>query len=394
MVTVDELPEMKKFIEWFENRHEYAKKWKEKTGGKVVGYYCTYMPEEIMYAAGILPVRILGSHEPESITRPYLHDMYCPFCHDTLAQALQGRYDYLEGVTIAQSCLHMRQSYFSFADRVENIEWSYYLPFPHGVNNPHAADFAKHEFEKFKKSVEEWTGKEISDSDLDKAIEVYNKSRELLTKMFELRKADEPLITGLHAMYIVVSSQVVDKAEHNQVLESFLEKVESGEVENDREIGTRLMLIGSEDYDEELFKLIEYGMSYPATFVFEENCTGSRYFWGLVENNGDRLMALAKRYVYRVPCPAKDWARGDFFGRRRFQFIEDVIKKWNVEAVIIAQMKFCDPHELDIPSLREMLDKMGVRHLHLELDLTQPVGQFRTRVEAMIEAMGEEDLFI
>ncbi len=390
--NVENLPEIRQFKEWFENRHDYARKWKEKTGGKVVGYYCTYVPEEILYAAGILPVRILGSHEPESITRPYLHDMYCPFCHDTLAQGLQGRYDYLDGITIAQSCLHMRQSFFSFADRVENIEWSYYLPFPHGVNNPYAADYTKHEFEKFKAAVEEWTGTTITDKDLQEAIEVYNKNRELMMKVFEFRKADDPKITGLHAMYMVVSSQVVDKAEHNEVLESLVEKLP--DAESDREVGTRFMLVGSEDYDEELFKLIEYGMDYPATFVFEENCTGSRYFWGLVENGGDKLMALARRYVDRVPCPAKDWARGDFFGRRRFQFIENVIRDWNVDAVIIAQMKFCDPHELDIPSLREMLDKMGVPHLHLELDLTQPIGQFRTRVEALIESMGEEDLYI
>lgn len=390
--NVDDLAQLKQFRVWFDNRHEYARKWKQKTGGKVVGYYCTYVPEEILYAAGVLPVRILGSHEPESITRPYLHDMYCPFCHDTLAQGLEGRYDYLDGVTLAQSCLHMRQSYFSFVDRVPNIEWDYYLPFPHGVTNPYAADFAKHEFENFKAAVEEWLGVTITDRDLDRAIEVYNKNRELMTKVFEMRKANNPPITGLHAMYMVVSSQVVDKAEHNEVLESFVEELQ--DVKNDRETGTRLMLIGSEDYDKELFELIEYGMNYPATFVFEENCTGARYFWGLVENADDRLMALARRYVYRVPCPAKDWARGDFFGRRRFQFIEDVIRDYNVEAVIIAQMKFCDPHELDIPALREMLDDMGVTHLHLELDLTQPVGQFRTRVEAMIEAMGEEDLFI
>ncbi len=390
--NVDDLAQLKQFREWFDNRHEYARKWKQKTGGKVVGYYCTYVPEEILYAAGVLPVRILGSHEPESITRPYLHDMYCPFCHDTLAQGLEGRYDYLDGVTLAQSCLHMRQSYFSFVDRVPNIEWDYYMPFPHGVTNPYAADFAKHEFEKFKAAVEEWLGVTITDRDLDRAIEVYNRNRELMTKVFEMRKADNPPVTGLHAMYMVVSSQVVDKAEHNEVLESFVEELQ--DVENDREVGTRLMLIGSEDYDKELFELIEYGMNYPATFVFEENCTGARYFWGVVEDGDDRLMALARRYVYRVPCPAKDWARGDFFGRRRFQFIQDVIRDYNVEAVIIAQMKFCDPHELDIPALREMLDDMGVTHLHLELDLTQPVGQFRTRVEAMIEAMGEEDLFI
>jgi benzoyl-CoA reductase subunit C len=56
-------------------------------------------------------------------------------------------------------------------------------------------------------------------------------------------------------------------------------------------------------------------------------------------------------------------------------------------------MKFCDPHELDIPALRDLFDRYDVKHLTLELDITQPVGQFRTRVEAFLEAMGEEDLF-
>jgi hypothetical protein len=56
------------FTEWYNARHEYAKEWKKKTGGKVLGYFCTYVPEEILYAANVLPVRILGSHEPQNVT--------------------------------------------------------------------------------------------------------------------------------------------------------------------------------------------------------------------------------------------------------------------------------------------------------------------------------------
>ena len=50
---------MQQFQEWAQNRHSYAQNWKEETGGKVMGYFCTYVPEEILYAADILPVRIL-----------------------------------------------------------------------------------------------------------------------------------------------------------------------------------------------------------------------------------------------------------------------------------------------------------------------------------------------
>jgi|Deesub1362A_J573_1020465.scaffolds.fasta_scaffold00018_116 benzoyl-CoA reductase subunit C len=386
----EELPQYKQFAEWIENRHDYAKKWQQNNGGKVVGYLCTYVPEEILYAGGVLPVRILGSHEPESITRPYLHDMYCPFCHDCLAQGLEGRFDYLDGIMLAQSCLHLRQVFFTWEERVP-VDWSYYMHFPHGVNNNHAAEYLKGELEKFKVAVEEWTGTTITNKELDDAIEVYNKNRQLMKQVYEFRKLENPPITGLHAMEMVISSQMVDKKEHNEVLESLLEDLKDAEV--DRDTGTRLMIIGSEDDDREFFKMVEYEQNYSATFVFEEHCTGARYFWDEVRPEEDRLMAIAKRYVNRVPCPAKDWPTYGFYGRRRFNWIEKWVKEFNVDGAIIMQQKFCDPHELDIPSLRELLDNLNIPHLFLEFDITVPVGQFRTRVEAFLESIGEDDLF-
>src|SRR4030042_6439590 len=94
-----------KFKEFDEKRHDYAKDWKKRTGGKVVGYICTYTPEEMLYAAGVLPVRILGGHHPQStgISEPHLFGMYCPFCRDCLAQGLHAKYDYLDGIDIWQS---------------------------------------------------------------------------------------------------------------------------------------------------------------------------------------------------------------------------------------------------------------------------------------------------
>ncbi len=64
------------FEEWYNARHECAREWKKKTGGKVLGYFCTYVTEEIVYAAGVLPVRILGSHEPQNVTEPHIFAMF------------------------------------------------------------------------------------------------------------------------------------------------------------------------------------------------------------------------------------------------------------------------------------------------------------------------------
>jgi benzoyl-CoA reductase subunit C len=370
------------FKEWYENRHEYAKHWQEKTGGKVMGYFCTYVPEEILYAANILPVRILGSHEPQDVTEPHIFGMYCPFCRDCLAQGLKGRFDYLDGIMIAQSCLHVRQAYTSWEMHVPT-EFSYYLPMPNHVQSKRAVPFLRGELEEFKKAVEKWTGKEITDEDLKRGIEIVNKNRRLLKQIYELRKKEKPPITGLEAMYMVVSSQMVDKEEHTRILEDTLKELEGKTPE--REVGERLMIIGSEDDDSEFISMVE---SLGATFVVDDHCTGTRYFWNNVEAGDDPLEAIARRYVERPACPTKDWPK-----RSRLPHILSLAKDYNVSGAILIQQKFCDPHELDIPAINKFLKENGIPSLFLEFDVTVPIGQFKIRTEAFLEMLSEEDLF-
>ena len=107
-----------KFFDWYEKRHDYAREWIAKNNGEVIGCFCSYVPEELVYAAGHLPHRMLGSHEPQDVTEPFLFGMFCPFCRDVLAQGLKGRYDYMKGITIAQSCLHLRQTFTSWRNHI------------------------------------------------------------------------------------------------------------------------------------------------------------------------------------------------------------------------------------------------------------------------------------
>jgi benzoyl-CoA reductase subunit C len=370
------------FKEWYEARHEYAKEWKAKTGGKVLGYFCTYVPEEILYAANVLPVRILGSHEPQNVTEPHIFAMFCPFCRDVLAQGLQGRYDYLDGITISQSCLHVRQAYTSWELHIPT-NFSYYLPMPHHVQSKHAIPFTRAEFDKFKTKVEEWTGNKITDDDLKRGIETVNRDRQLMKEAYKARQKDEVPMSGLEAMYMVVSSQMTDKTEHARILEDALGKLESRK--RDKSTGTRLMLLGSENDDVEFVNMVE---SLDATIVQDDHCTGTRYFWDEVQVNGDPMTAIAERYVNRLPCPTKDWP-----SRRRIDRILEFAKDWNVQGAIVLQQKFCDPHELDIPAIRKALEEKDVKTLFLELDVTVPVGQFKIRSEAFLEMLAEEDLF-
>jgi len=372
------------FKNWETNRHQYARDWKARTGGKVMGYFCTYVPEEILYAAGVLPVRILGSHEPQDLTEPHIFGMFCPFCRDCLAQGLRGRYDYLDGIMISQSCLHIRQAFTSWEKHIP-VDYSYYLCMPHHVQSPRAVPYLTGELHEFRKSVENWEGKPISDAALREAIEIYDHNRGLLHQLYGFRKDSDVKLSGEEAMEVTMSNQMVDKREHSAQLERVLKELPARSLDHDP--GTRLMIVGSEDDDIAFIHMVE---TMGATIVTDDHCTGTRYFWNPVEpKDGEELMAaIARRYVERPACPTKDWPE-----RTRIPHILKLAKDFDAAGAILIQQKFCDPHELDIPAIRKTLEDEGIRTLSLEFDVTVPMGQFRIRVEAFLEMIGEEDLF-
>lgn len=370
MATID------RFRDVVANRHSYAQGWKQKNGGTVVGWLCTYVPEEIIYAAGMLPVRILGSHEPQDVTDAYVSNIYCPFCRDALAQGLKRRYDYLDGIVHARSCVHIRNTFVNWKKHVPT-EFTYLMFMPAHVQSPRAKRFLTHEYNDFKGALEHWGGKQISKEDLDNAIEVYNTNRRLMKQVYELRKKESPPVTGAEAMEMVIAGQLMDKAEHNRLLEQFLREL--GSKNTRRETAVRLMLVGSEMDDINFVRLVE---ELGATFVIDEHCSGTRYFWNEVVPEDDRLAAIAARYIDRVPCPPKDWPE-----QRRLPFILSLARDYNVQGVLLYQQKFCDPHEFDIPALQRMFAENNIPTLFLEFDVTVPWGQFRTRVEAFLETV-------
>jgi len=371
------------FRDWDQNRQAYAKAWKEKTGGKVVGYFCTYVPEEILYAANILPVRILGGHEPQDVTEPHIFGMFCPFCRDCLAQGLKNNYDYLDGVMIAQSCLHIRQAYTSWIKHIP-VDFSYYLPVPNNVQSPRAIPYLVEEIKVFKSAVEKWTGRKIQDQDIRNGIQIMNESRSLMHQLYEYKKQENPPISGEETMEIAISQQLVDKREHSKELKELIAKLKT--VSGKQNTGTRLMILGSENDDIPFVKMVE---SIGGTVIIDDHCIGTRYFWNNVSENGDLYESIAKRYCERPPCPSKDWME-----RLRIAHIIQLAKDFDAKGAIVIQQKFCDPHEIDIPSIITELNNVDIKTLFLEFDVTIPVGQLRIRVEAFLEILQEEDLFV
>lgn len=374
---------IKDFKEIYENRHEYAKEWKKKhPNEKLVGSMCSYVPEEIFYAAGILPLRILGAHEPQNVTEPHIFGMYCPFSRDVLAQGLLGRYDYLDAVTTAYPCMHLGQAFDSWTFHV--TPKYFYVDMPNRVQTPYALRFLIGTFEELKRQLEEWTGREITDAALKDAIDLYNENRSLLRQIYEARKADDLPLTGTESMYITTANLFMDKKDANKLLKETIEKeFPERKVKSSSDI--RLMIVGSENDDIKFLEMVE---GFDAVIVTDDHCTGSRYFWNQVQVQDGLIEAVARRYIDRPVCPQRDYPE-----RRRLGYLLDMAKDWNVKGVIVIQQKFCDPHELDKVALLEFFKKHDLPTLYLELDVTVPVGQFKIRVEALLESLREGELW-
>ncbi len=365
-----------KFEEVRLNRHQYAQEWKERTGRQVFGYFCTYAPEELIHAAGILPVRVLGSHEPVDVTEPYIPSQWCPYCRDALAQGLLGRYDYVDGLVYAFACAHIWNTYLSWT-RHHPPSYYYHIYIPEHFYNPHARGALIDELQDFKQHFEKWLGRTITNADLDRSIEVYNTNIQLQHQIYETRKGPNPLITGTEAHSMVIAGQLMDKEEHTELLRQALEEIKGRQGIQD--VGARVIILGSENDDVGLTRFIE---SLGTTVVIDETCGGSRYFWQPITPQEDRVAAIADRYINRPPCAHKD-----LVDRQRLHFIKERVEEYNAQGAIFILQKFCDIYEFDIPSREKMLREMGIPLLPLEMDVTTPYGQFSTRVEAFLETL-------
>ncbi len=364
-----------------ENTHEYAKSLQGK-GRLLAGYMCTHVPEEILYAAGIIPVRILSSHESQAMTRSYIHETYCSFSHDCAYQGLQQNYDYLDLIAHSSSCIHMAEAFNVWVRFAGFQEKSYLIPYPHIIHTKHAGGFMVESFGEFKQFIEKFAKKSITDNDIERAIKVYNHTRRLLKRLWEFLRRDNLPIRGPEVATVTLASQVMDKQECNQMIEELIQKLEAepGKAPS----GVRLMVTGGACDDLRIFDLLEH-LNYSTNLIFVDSCTAARYFWFEVpEDRPDKLEAIAEGHISRIPCPSKDNVPGTG-EKKRFRFIQQFIEDFRPDGVVFLHQRFCSPQSMDIVALKPILNNLGIPSTELELDTTVPITQFGTQLEALVE---------
>ncbi|MBU0969319.1 MAG: 2-hydroxyacyl-CoA dehydratase family protein [Proteobacteria bacterium] len=342
--------------------------------GKIIGYMCSYAPEELIYAAGFHPMRLFSSKSDISLAESHLQAYCCSLVRGVLEDCLAGRLDYLNGMVFPHTC-----------DSIQRLSDIWRLNTNHGffadvimpakLNTPSARAYMKDVLKKFQIDLETAIGHSISPADLEASICLFNRIRKHLARIYELKSRFPSIIGERDLFAIVKGAMVMDRKELADQLEKIVQRLEQKDPPPSS--GKRIILSGSICDMPDIYSLIEAA---GGMVVADDLCTGNRWFEGQMDEGIDPLEALTARYADRAICPAKhagNTLRGENLVR--------LAKEHKADGVIFAFLKFCDPHAFDFPYMKEFLDKAAIKNLHLELDdQQQGQGQLSTRLETFI----------
>jgi len=359
----------------------FIKQWK-KDGGRVVGYSCTFLPTEIIYAAGLLPVRLRGlGITSVSIADAYYGPVVCsvPKCYVQLGA--EGKYDFLDGAVITNGCDSMRRLFdcWEAADKDKPgslPEFFEFMGVPHKYND-YSIDFYEQDLKLLSGKIEKHFKVKITDQGLKKAIKVYNEGRRLLQKFDELRWRENVPITGEDAMAVIIASQVIPRPEFNVLLKDLIDELKKAPSIADGK--KRIMLVGSANDDVDFVKVIEES---GAVVVSDTVCFGSRTYVSQVDEKGKPLAALAQHSLENSICP-----RMLGYYPERIAYIKRLAKESKIDGAVLQNVRFCDLHGSENGVIERDLEADGIPCMRLEREYgpLAETGRIRMRIDALIE---------
>lgn len=374
------MPDMSKFRAAAEDPLSYARELKNTTGKKIVGYLCSYTPEEIIFAAGASPLRLFGANGPITLADAHLQSYCCSLVRGSLDNALAGRTGFLDGVVFPHTCDSIQR--LSDIWRL-NVPGCFHIDavLPVKLDTESARQYMAQVMAKFRRELGEKLGASIPDEKLREAIAVYGEIRRGLKRLYELRSMNPAVLGGSDFHSVVKAAMVMERNDFRAALGTLIEDLEKSGASEYR--GKRLILTGGACSQPDIYSLIEGA---GAAVVWDDLCTGARYFDQALDEQGeaaDPLAALVRRYFERAVCPAKH--RG--LRERGTKLIEAAAGR-KADGVVFLLLKFCDPHAFDYPYIKDMLDRAGIPSLLIEIeDQSAAAGEerLRTRLETFVE---------
>ncbi|MBN7772973.1 2-hydroxyacyl-CoA dehydratase subunit D [Clostridium aminobutyricum] len=347
------------------------------TGKPMVGCFPIHTPEEIIYAAGAIPIGMWGGNTELQLADKYLQSFCCSIMRSNMEYGMKGTYSMLKGIILPTFCDTLKCVCENWKVAVPQIP---IIPivYPQNRTLDCGFEYLVNEFNRVKGEVEKLLEIQLSDDKLEKAFDLYEDYRDTM-RMFTEVAADHPEIIGARTRHLIIKAgQFLDKASYKEDMKAIIEGLKQEPIKKFK--GIKVIPTGLIAEPVEILEIFEENH---IAFVGDDLAQESRQWRTPSRKEG----SVFEKMAYRMADQ-----RGDTFlyeeQKTRGQMLIDMKKEKKADAIVVFMMKFCDPEEFDYPIYKAEIEAAGIPMLYLEIDQQiTSFEQIRTRVQSFTEML-------
>jgi benzoyl-CoA reductase subunit C len=336
-----------------------AREWKAaEPGRKVVGYMPIYVPRELIHAAGMLPLGILGGGDQLEVIHgdAYYQSYICRIPRSTIELGISGRLDFVDGMLFPSICDVIRNLSGMWKMMFPQV-YVRYFDVPQNYRDDIGGNYYTRELAELRGGLEKIRGTPITDKELRRAIAVYNENRRLVRELYQFRARFPWQAPAAEAYLVLRAGLVLPVEEHSAMLRGYLDAAAAEE--RPKRDNCRIVVTGlfCEQPPLNLIKSLELAGCY---VVDDDLLLVTRWLTGDVPTEGDPLQNLALAFLHQSESTS---AKYEPDLKEKGQHLVRAVKRSGAEGVIFASPSFCDPALLDRPMLQHVLKDAGIPYI-------------------------------
>ncbi len=359
-----------------------VKDWKEETGGRALGYFPVYFPEELAHALGFLPVGLFGASGRVSLDMATAHtqSFICSISRSQFQMVLQGNLDAFDALVFSNIC-DVARNLSGITKRNMDGKHIEYVHYPINNRSPHAERYLREEYARVSSGLERIAGRPLNAEKLRASIATYNEKRRLQEELVSLRRSKPWLLTYSEWYSLMRAGAILPVATYVRALRDRLAEIAGRKGEAKDRLRVAVMGNFCEQPPLMLMKIIEDAGCY---IVHDEAVVGSYWMGEVRADDEDPLLTLARAYV-RNPAPLTVRFHPDI---DKQQYLTSLLESARLEGVIFCTPKFCEPALYDSMVYKMALEKTHTPYLHLEYEESGSSFEYaRTMVETFVESI-------
>ncbi len=353
-------------------------------GKKVIGVLPYYAPEELVYAAGMVPMGIWGSNN-KTIARAkeYCATFYCTIAQLALEMMLDGTMDQLDGVitpTICDTLRPMSQNFRVSMAKLQKMP-TIFLAHPQYRRPAFGLQFTVDQYTNVRNELDKIAGHKMTDEDIRAAIKVYNKFRQARREFVKLAGEHPEAVSAVNRSAVLKAGYFMEKPAYTEKLNELNAELAALPASNWN--GVKIVTSGIICDNPVLLKIFDDNNVAIAT---DDVAHESRTIRVDADEEGDPMMALAKQFANEdYDVLLYDEASNQ---NRRGEFVANLVKESGAKGLVLFMQQFCDPEEMEYPYLKKALDDAGIPHIKLGIDQQmRDFGQASTAIQAFADVL-------